>query len=120
VQQIFEKAHQAAKISVSGSQESTDTDYQPGEALMAALSPPISQIHNAGSDKLGLVIWEYVEIVGNNDHQIVIFSAFHVGKYHPSIDNSYSLLQPTTLATHCSQVIKILIPTSKLLLILFQ
>jgi len=60
IQQIFRKSHEAAKISVSSSNEPSANEYQPGGTFIAALGPWTSRVWQAASDSTGLGRWSYL------------------------------------------------------------
>ena len=99
VQQIFWKSHDAAKISVSSSNEPSENEYQPGGTFTATLGPWTSRVWHAASNSTGLGRWSYLTLRLKDDRKLHILSGYRVCKQNPTLGSRTCYNQQLRLLT---------------------
>jgi len=87
VWQALCKTHPWVLLSTSSSIELSDseTHYQLGGTAVIITGSHTTQILTHGQDPIGMGWWSYVELLGKNQHKIVIVSAYQVGPQQATI-----------------------------------
>jgi len=99
IQQIFQKSHAAAKLSISSSNKPSTKEYQPGGTLTSFLGPWTSRVLQAGSNSTGLGRWSYVTLRMREPQALTILSGYRVCNQNPTLGSCTCYNQQLQLLT---------------------